>query len=600
MDDNTVRETPLAVSRSSRGRWSRLLGGIAAFWPETVVLVIALLLWVPRFFGPIDLRWDGSVYYLLGTSLAQGDGYRILSEPGSPEAVQYPPLLPAIVALHQRVLGTEDPAVVAPWLRITYAVIFGLYAVAVLALGKRYLPPVFAAAAAMLCLLNPFTIFLSDLLFGELPFALISVLFVLVANGSLPQSGHWLREATSFALAALGYLLRTAGIVLLAAWVLQAMIQRRWQQAIIRCVLALLPLVAWQTYVARVHATVDYSHPAYEYQRAPYQYYNVSYFQNMLLVDPFRPEQGKLTASTLASRLVTNLSTVPGAMGQIISAKEKDWRGTMLWIQGLLFNRTLFPPGVVRLPILALAILAIAGLVIFAVRRAWLIIFIVLGSIALVCITPWPGQFTRYLQPLSPFLTVAAFLGFYEIGAALSRRRFERAALGARIALALLFLLAILVEIHTAAWAFGERAKRPVVFARKQIESNSKWFMYDSSWQAWQEAVNWIDTHAPPNAILATTSPHLYYLQTGRLAVMPPMEADPVRERRLLASVPVSYVIIDELEFPDIARRYVLPAVDSDEGGWHLVYRIDGTKIYERTTPPLRSPSDAGSGAGRL
>ena len=85
MDDNTVRETPLAVSRSSRGRWSRLLGGIVAFWPETVVLVIALLLWVPRLLGPIDLRWDGSVYYLLGTSLAQGYGYRILSEPGLPK-----------------------------------------------------------------------------------------------------------------------------------------------------------------------------------------------------------------------------------------------------------------------------------------------------------------------------------------------------------------------------------------------------------------------------------------------------------------------------------------------------------------------------------
>jgi hypothetical protein len=31
------------------------------------LLVVAL--WVPRLQGPIDLRWDGGVYYVLGTSI---------------------------------------------------------------------------------------------------------------------------------------------------------------------------------------------------------------------------------------------------------------------------------------------------------------------------------------------------------------------------------------------------------------------------------------------------------------------------------------------------------------------------------------------------
>jgi hypothetical protein len=29
-------------------------------------------LWAPRIYGPIDLRWDGASYYVLGTSLAEG------------------------------------------------------------------------------------------------------------------------------------------------------------------------------------------------------------------------------------------------------------------------------------------------------------------------------------------------------------------------------------------------------------------------------------------------------------------------------------------------------------------------------------------------
>ena len=50
-----------------------------------VVALIALTVawWIPQRHGPIDARFDGATYYVLGTSLAEGRGYRILSEPGA-------------------------------------------------------------------------------------------------------------------------------------------------------------------------------------------------------------------------------------------------------------------------------------------------------------------------------------------------------------------------------------------------------------------------------------------------------------------------------------------------------------------------------------
>src|SRR5437762_9157703 len=138
-DEICAHEAVLNEPATIRGDWRRIDRLIIRYWAEAVVVAIALLLWAPRLSGPIDLRWDGGVYYILGTSLATGHGYRILSEPGSPEALQYPPLLPVVVALYQRVLGTTDPAVVAQWLRISYAAIFLAYALAALALARRYL-----------------------------------------------------------------------------------------------------------------------------------------------------------------------------------------------------------------------------------------------------------------------------------------------------------------------------------------------------------------------------------------------------------------------------------------------------------------------------
>ena len=37
-----------------------------ASWPFAIVIALCIGLWAPRLKGPIDLRWDASVYYLLG------------------------------------------------------------------------------------------------------------------------------------------------------------------------------------------------------------------------------------------------------------------------------------------------------------------------------------------------------------------------------------------------------------------------------------------------------------------------------------------------------------------------------------------------------
>ena len=61
------------------------------------------------------------------------------------------------------------------------------------------------------------------------------------------------------------------------------------------------------------------------------------------------------------------------------------------------------------------------------------------------------------------------------------------------------------------------------------------------------------------------------------------MEIARARERRMLDSVPVSYVIVDEFGFQDITRRYASPALEADHAAWHLVYSADQTRVYQRS-----------------
>ncbi len=59
-------------------------------------------------------------------------------------------IAPAVAAAHQRLLGTGDPVVVGQWLRLTAAVLFIGYAVAMFALARRFVPPRFAFLATLL------------------------------------------------------------------------------------------------------------------------------------------------------------------------------------------------------------------------------------------------------------------------------------------------------------------------------------------------------------------------------------------------------------------------------------------------------------------
>ena len=364
--------TEPAKSRS----WSTIELRLAA-----LIVLLAAALWAPRLRGPLDLRYDAGVYYILGRSLAEGHGYRLLNEPGAIEAIQYPPVLPAVAALHQLVLGTSDPVVVGHALRLTMALLFLGYAFSSFALARRYLSPGFAFAVALLAILNVQVLFLSDYFSADLPYAAVSLFFFVAPVGF-----------AAGALAVLAFGLRTAGVALLAAWAAQSLLHRRWREAAVRLFVAVAAVGGWQVYVHHVKAGAEFASPAYPYQRAAYQFYNVGYVENMSYVDPFRPELGLAGKRDLAQRLGTNLQAIPTAVGEAATL-ERGWLiGEVKRVRER-FPALAPPDWTIPATLGLLSAMVIGGLVLLARRGQWLPVIYVVGSIALIVVTPWPGQF---------------------------------------------------------------------------------------------------------------------------------------------------------------------------------------------------------------
>jgi hypothetical protein len=77
------------------------------------------------------------------------------------------------------------------------------------------------------------------------------------------------------------------------------------------------------------------------------------------------------------------------------------------------------------------------------------------------------------------------------------------------------------------------------------------------------------------------------FVYTGLKSVLPPLESDPKEELRMLDSVPVKYIVTDDLVYPQISERYVYPAILPRPDVWRLVFEA------KRQTPGDPKPSFA-------
>jgi hypothetical protein len=563
-----------------------------------VLLGLGFALWLPRLRGPLDLRYDAGVYYILGTSLAEGRGYRLLSEPGAIQAIQYPPLLPAVAAGYQLLLGTSSPAVAGHWLRVGMCVLFLAYIAAVFALARRFLSLGYAFLVGLLTVLHLQTLFLSDFFAADVPYALLTVLFFLVAlspaAGTEQGKSRTAREVASGALAIAAYALRTAGAALLGAWVMESLFHRRVRQAAIRAAIALLAVGSWQWYTVRVRAGADYSHPAYAYQRADYQFYNVGYLENMRYIDPFRPELGRISTADLAKRVVENLRLMPLSLGEAVSLHKGWWRGEVdkanqKWpALGL-------PTWLADAALMALSIPVVLGFLLLAIRGHWLIVLYVGASVLLIALTPWPVQFSRYMVPLTPFLVLGLIYLLADLSSrarrgthSAARSRWSRSLAALGMIQYPLIALILIQQTYTLYKSYTKHYQRAQYTDAQGRSHQYRLFFYDRNWRLHDDGLEWLARVARPGEIVATSTPHWAYLKTGLPAIMPPYEVDVSEAERLVEAVPVTYLVVDNLSFLDVGRRYTLPVIQRAPDRWSLIYFANdsGPRIYRRTSAP--------------
>lgn len=559
---------------------ARRILSVADLTSIAVLLSLAVLSWLPHWRGPIDLRWDAGAYYVLGTSLAEGRGYRLLNEPGDIQAMQYPPLTSVLIAMHQRLAGTSDPFTAGVLLKATWFLMFAGTIALTYAMLKRFFPAGWAFFGGLLCVFSFPLYFHAGVCTAELPFALASVAFLLAYH----PNARVRREIMAALAAVAAYFARTIGITLFAAWILDALIRRQWRRGIFRAAVSLSSVLVWQGYIKSVEHSPEYHNPAYPYQRAPYQFHNVSYGTNLALKNPFRPELGSAGNADFAARFISNVRVLPAALGEALTSNRGFWEMQANALANQLGGAHA-PLLLVGPVLLLLGSLVLLGTGLRLIRGDFLPGLYVCTTLFAVCSTPWPEQLVRYLTPILPVLLLAFFTAIHFPVKAARTATFRRA-----WQLAGAFILAG-VLVHNSL-TYYQAIRYSSDFATVSDQSGRflqyKQLYFSAGDAALDEAADWIRARAKASDVVSVFLPHWVFLRTGLKTVMPPLEKDAARADELLASVPIRYMIFENTNTAiNFARPYIREVIETFPNRWRLVFtsRGDLIRVYQRTVP---------------
>jgi hypothetical protein len=343
-----------------------------------------------------------------------------------------------------------------------------------------------------------------------------------------------------------------------------------------------------------VEASAEYQRPAYAYQRADYMFYNVSYAKNVSLNDPFDPDLGYSTVADRAKRLSRNLLTVTRYIGESVSSTRRVWEieQEALWKR---LGGGAGPEWVIDLPLFLLGCFVLVGAGLMAARGQLIVPLCVLLSILVVCLTPWPAQFNRYLMPTVPLLSLSlctAMVWALERSRLASWEKWK--GMGHLLVCSIMVGIA-LQQVVTIGAIYANRLL-PVHYQDRLSGSISyRLFFYMDSYRALDAGIDWLIAHADPRDVIAVSMPHWVYLRTGNKTVMPPFESDPSKAQQLLESVPVTYLILDE-GLAINSKRFMKGVVERFSDCWVRVYSDDivietgdrheqAFEIYKYTSP---------------
>lgn len=495
------------------------------FWLKLFVVVQLMLLAV-EFTPEMSTNGDDAKYFLLGRSLANGNGYRDLYDPQNHVHTQYPPLFPAL-------LGTLDLVSHSPLLP---KIAVGLLSAGILLLLFGYFSPSGGTITVPLLLtvaLSTSVASHATLLMSEIPY-LFATLGALVLYQKLKDCNttNFLFWLTACAAAAPPFI-RTVGIAFLAAWVVTAILDKRYRLALATAALFVAGMVL-------IRLATEWNSP---------------YVDQLIRKNQYDPELGLITAGEMAGRIGQNVSIyLFSVLPAAILGTGAPPRGAAGVALGLF-----------------LALPATVGLAVNFRRPTRILSLYVCCYCVIISLwqTEWAG--VRFVVPIVPFV-----LFFFLSGLAfLLRYAGERQSLKPGLAGPLL---------RSARFQRGTVVAAAAALAILNFSGHCSSIGMNAGlsndWKNFYSCADWVRLNTPATAVVASRKPELFFLRAERKGFVYPFSHDVEKVIAGLKQGGARYCILDNFFWTNTTMRYLFPAIASHPELFRVVYSLRTPDTY--------------------
>jgi len=431
-----------------------------------LVSLVAKPIWDSRDQWHWGQGMDDGIYWVTAKALATGEGYRVLSLPGAPRAVKFPPLYPLYLSLAWR-LHPEFPGnlkTAATLQALLLPVYLALLLTLLRQLGFSWRRAFLVAALTAVTF--QFTM-AAAMLFSELLCGCFLLAAFLAIEHSVREAGSralWWALAGSV-LGGLAYLTRNAALPLLVATPIFLLIRKR-RELIPYALLAAVPMAAaWHAWV-------------FLYSGASADTSNASYFSEYLQI---------IRVHGFWQNLLQQASTLSG------SVAENFFPGAIQLLFGLPLHHVVL-------------IAAIAGAVRIGRRDQWPLCIIFSGLYLGLIVVWWSDGLGRLVLPVWPIL-LAGIAQEADHFATLCEKSMSAKSMATRSAMIRQVPRWALIALAVAMIARSDNATWWRMSAVMADERKSR--LQD------QVAFSWIAGHETPDTVVVTWKDSVSYLYTG-------------------------------------------------------------------------------------
>ncbi len=500
-----------------------------------LILIISFFKIYPYVFDEkIDLNGDNTQYYLLGKSIAQGDGFSDIKSPEKPPSNRFPPGYPLIISSTIKLFSDDISTIKYANGFLFLASIVVLYFFLVLISKNIHL----SFVTSLLVLFNSHLLKSSVIMMSSISFlffSLMALYFLINLDFEKPfykNLGFYLM----LLFVAFSYHIRSAGLALVGGVALALLLQKKWKYLGAYIAGFIFLCLPWfiRGKVVGVGGTGGY-------------------LGLLTYKNPYRRELGTMELGDWFTRVFKNFERyvtheIPNGCFSFIQVKYNDPVLISEWIVGII----------------------IIGIIVFGLvklKSSRTIIFsYLLGSFGIFLLWPdvWYG--VRFVMPVLPILIFLFIYGVYLILLWLCKflnikNQFIQQAL---IPLSLLLAIPLLIK--------------------PQIEELHKKasYNYPPNYQSYFKLASWSKKNLPDTSLIACRKPGLYYVFASRFSCN--YKRSIVKEEVIndFINKGVDYVVIDELGYSSTARNLV-PAMKSYPMKFKKIKQIgkSNTSIYE-------------------